>query len=113
MGLGVKQEPVPAVVRVLRLIASSADCLGQHQIGRVIYRSGASGDLQAFRDNVMAIVRLPAAPERLLGLAGDLGDSAGCSSRLQHCYSLGSDRKQGQSPTDRMGGEASQIFGPH
>jgi len=68
MGLWMKQERVPAVVRVLRLIASSADCLGHYQICRVIYGSGAPGDLQALRDHMMAIVRLPATPERSTAL---------------------------------------------
>jgi hypothetical protein len=113
MGLWMKQERMPAVVRVLRLIASSADCLGHYQICRVIYGGGAPGDLQALRDHMMAIVRLPATPERSLWSMRDFGNSARGPSSFEHCYPLGSDRQQGKSPADGMGRERSQVFGPH
>src|SRR5258708_1322161 len=113
MGLGMKEQSVPEMMRVLRLVAAAPSGVCDNKISWMVNSRPPARYGHTFWDYMMAVIMLSSEPDWLIDCLGGIDHGRWAVTRLHQSHSVGADGQQRQRSSHRVQGQGLQVFASH
>src|SRR5260370_23567380 len=110
MGLGMKEQAMPEVVRIFRLITTAPGGFGNDEIRRMVNGKRVGFGPDAFGNDVVTIVGIAPSADGRAPAVAHFADEGWRSAQFHHFNSVRTYREQGENSANRMCDERFKVM---